>query len=370
MINNTIIVLTVCILGYISISDAFSSSRRINHAGLVQVTLSNKLKNAIISPSMLKMSESQVLAAQPTIEEWLEVCEPKLKKTIMAMFRACKEIAYKIRTASCDKMACFNDFGDEQLAIDILANNVIFQNLKQAGTVATASSEETPTEDPMGGSGYSVAFDPLDGSSIIDTNFAVGTIFGIWNGDKLTGVSGRGIKSAGISIYGPRTTITLAVDNMPYAHEFLLVDDFSAMHGQWIKTNEFTCINEGKLIAPGNLRATQDNEGYKKLFDYWMENTYQLRYTGGMVPDINQLMVKGKGIFVNVASKNTKSKLRVLYEVAPIGYLIEKAGGKSSEGSKSVLDIPITYTEQVSQVAYGSAKEVARFEEFVGNKFT
>ena len=57
---------------------------------------------------------------------------------------------------------------------------------------------------------------------------------------------------------------------------------------------------------PGNLRATQDNEGYAKLFSYWNENQYQLRYTGGMVPDVNQLMVKGKGIFVNVASKKTK----------------------------------------------------------------
>jgi len=312
------------------------------------------------------------LAAQPTAEEWLDVCEPGLKKATLAMFRACKEIAYKIRTASCDKTQCFNEFGDEQLAIDILANNAIFKNLKDAGSVATASSEETPTEDPMGGSTpqvYSVAFDPLDGSSVIDTNFAVGTIWGVWPGSKLTGVTGRQLKSSGICIYGPRTTITIAVDNMPFAHEFLLVDDFSANHGQWIKTNEFTTINEGKLVAPGNLRATQDNEGYAELFDYWLKNTYQLRYTGGMVPDVNQIMVKGKGVFVNVASKNTKSKLRCLYEVAPIGYLIEKAGGKTSEGEKSVLDIPIVTTEQVSQVAYGSSAEVARFEKLVGKRF-
>lgn len=85
-----------------------------------------------------------------------------------------------------------------------------------------------------------------------------------------------------------------------------------------------------------------------------------------MVPDVNQLMVKGKGVFVNVASKNTKSKLRMLYEVAPMGYLIEKAGGKSSEGVKSVLDVPITETEQVSQVAFGSKGEVDRFEKLVG----
>lgn len=319
----------------------------------------------------LKMSDNMSLdiSATPTIDEWLELCDPGLKRATMAMFRACKEIAYKIRTASCDKMACFNEFGDEQLAIDLLANQVIFQNLKNSGAVATASSEETPTEDPMGGKGYSVAFDPLDGSSIIDSNFAVGTIWGTWPGNKLTGITGRQMRSAGIAIYGPRTTITLAIDNMPHAHEFLLVDDFSANHGQWIKTNEFSSIQEGKLIAPGNLRATQDNKGYQELFDYWVQNTYQLRYTGGMVPDVNQLMVKGKGIFVNVASKNTKSKLRVLYEVAPIGYIIEKAGGMSSEGERSVLDIPITSTEQVTQVAFGSPDEVIRFEQMVGRKY-
>jgi len=318
--------------------------------------------------TLLSMSD-QVLAGQSTIEDWTALCEPGLRKATLGMFRACKEIAYKIRTASCDKMACFNEFGDEQLAIDILANNVIFQNLKNSGAVATASSEETPTEDPMGGSGYSVAFDPLDGSSIIDTNFAVGTIWGTWPGSKLTGITGRQIKSAGIAVYGPRTTITIAIDNMPYAHEFLLVDDFSANHGQWIKTNEYQSISEGKLIAPGNLRATQDNAGYAELFDYWVKNTYQLRYTGGMVPDVNQLMVKGKGVFVNVASKNTKSKLRVLYEVAPIGYIIEKAGGKTSEGEKSVLDIEITETEQTSQAAFGSPLEVERFEQVVGRKY-
>ena len=84
---------------------------------------------------------------------------------------------------------------------------------------------------------------------------------------------------------------------------------------------------------------------------------------------MNQILVKGKGVFVNVASKNTKSKLRVLYEVAPIGYIVEKAGGRTSEGEKSVLDIPILHTEQVSQVAFGSAGEVERFEQLVGKKY-
>jgi len=107
----------------------------------------NNQQSRVLVPSATRLqAASQVIAAQPSVEEWLSVCEPALKKTCLAMFFSCKEIAYKIRTASCDKMACFNEFGDEQLAIDILANNVIFQNLKASGAVATASSEETPTE--------------------------------------------------------------------------------------------------------------------------------------------------------------------------------------------------------------------------------
>jgi sedoheptulose-bisphosphatase len=313
-------------------------------------------------------STTQVDQAQPTIEQWITFAEPGLQKTMVAMFAACKEIAYKIRTASCDKMACFNEFGDEQLAIDVLANNVIFENLKSSGSCATASSEETPVEDPMGGSGYSVAFDPLDGSSIIDTNFAVGTIFGVWPGDRLVGINGRQLVGAGMAVYGPRTTMTIAMEGQEYSHEFLLVDDFSGRHGQWVKTNTFSTIENGKLFAPGNLRGTQDNPGYNQLFNYYLENKYQLRYTGGMVPDVNQLMVKGKGIFVNPVSPSASAKLRVLYEVAPIGYLIEKAGGKSSDGEKSVLDIPISTTEVRSQVAYGAKGEVERFEELVGCK--
>jgi len=301
-----------------------------------------------------------------TIEEWIKGVEPGLEKVVLGLFSAVKEIAYKVRTASCEKSACFNEFGDEQLAIDILADNILFANLKACGACEIASSEETPTEDPMGGKGYSVAFDPLDGSSIIDTNFAVGTIAGIWPGGTLVGVDGHGMAASLISVYGPRTTISLAIKDRPYTQEFLLIDDFSGRHGAWVRTNEFTAINEGKLFSPGNLRGTQDNEGYAKLFNYWMENKYQLRYTGGMVPDVNQLLIKGKGIFVNPTSPKAPAKLRVLYEALPIALLIEKAGGKSSDGRGTALNLKTVTTEDRTQVAYGSPKEVERFEQMVG----
>eukprot|EP00173_Palmaria_palmata_P000963 Plantae.Rhodophyta-Palmaria_palmata.ctg1496.p1 GENE.Plantae.Rhodophyta-Palmaria_palmata.ctg1496~~Plantae.Rhodophyta-Palmaria_palmata.ctg1496.p1 ORF type:complete len:301 (-),score=55.78 Plantae.Rhodophyta-Palmaria_palmata.ctg1496:121-891(-) len=251
----------------------------------------------------------------------------------------------------------------------MLADKVIFDNLEASGVCATASSEEVPVEKPITSGGkFSVAFDPLDGSSIIDTNFSVGTIFGVWPGDKFVGQTGNEIVCAGLAVYGPRTTMTLAIDGVDGAHEFLLIDDFSANHGSWIHTAVFTTVNEGKLFAPGNMRAAQDNPGYQKLLDHYFAEKYQLRYTGGMVPDVNQILVKGKGVFCNPVSPSAKAKLRVLYEVLPIGYVIEKGGGKSSQGDHSVLDIVIKSTEDTSQVCYGSADEVARFEELVGSK--
>ena len=221
----------------------------------------------------------------------------------------------------------------------------------------------------MGGKGYSVAFEPLEGSSVIDTNFAVGTIWGIWPGDKLTGVKGKQMRSAGVAVYGPRTTITFAIDNMDYSHEFILVEDMSAMQGQWLKNDEYNTIKEGKLIAPGNLRATQDNKGYAELFNFWMQNTYQLRYTGGLVADVNQLMVKGLGVYSHVESEQTEREHKLLYELAPLAFLIEKAGGKSTNGEKSILEVPILETDQTSQVALGSKGEVKRFDDLVGIKY-
>ena len=313
----------------------------------------------------------------------------------MSMFRSVKEIAYKLRSASCDKMACFNLFEDgESQPVDAVANDVIFQNLKACGSVAVASSEEVPTVTALGGKGYAVAFDPLDG----DATSAVGSVWGIWPGDELTGIKGKELKSAGVAVYGPRTTITLALDNLPGSHEFMLMDDYGPMHGQWVKCNEFTNVGEGKLMSPGNLRATQDNAGYKDLFSYYVQNQFALHHTGGLATDATQLLIKGRGVLCHAGSRAAPSSLRVLYEVAPIGFLIEKAGGRSTDGVKryaflffryrarfcsspdrlvclasllspSVLEISIGATQQETQCAFGSMGEVQRFEQMVGTKY-
>merc|ERR1712176_720206 len=302
-----------------------------------------------------------------TLEEFLEknTDDLKLRQLMQDMGEAIRTISFKVRTASCSATACINSFGDEQLAVDLLADKILFETLKYSGTCALACSEEVPEPLEMGGEGFSVAFDPLDGSSIVDTNFSVGTIFGVWPGGKLTGITGRDQAAAAMGVYGPRTTYVLALKDAPGCHEFLLQDD-----GKFVHVKETTEIAEGKMFSPGNLRATFDNPEYAKLVNYWVENQYTLRYTGGMVPDVFQIIVKEKGVFSNVISPTTKAKLRLLFEVAPLALLVEKAGGASSCDGLCVsgLDVEVEKHDQRTQICYGSVGEVKRFEETLYGK--
>ena len=113
---------------------------------------------------------------------------------------------------------------------------------------------------------------------------------------------------------------------------------------------------ESKIFAPANMRAAQDVPEYAKLIDYWMSNRYTLRYTGGLVPDICQQFTKRQGVFANPTSPSSPAKLRLAFEAAPFGLLVEKAGGKTSDGvtGASILDTKITGIDQRTCVATGA----------------
>ncbi|PSS34495.1 Sedoheptulose-1,7-bisphosphatase [Actinidia chinensis var. chinensis] len=345
-----------------SISPSFSSKSR-KSSWMFGESLRILPKSSVKVSKMKNSSFVAKCALGDSLEEFLTKATPDkgLIRLMTCMGEALRTIAFKVRTASCGGTACVNSFGDEQLAVDMLADKLLFEALTYSHFCKYACSEEVPELQDMGGpvqGGFSVAFDPLDGSSIVDTNFTVGTIFGVWPGDKLTGVTGRDQVAAAMGIYGPRTTYVLALKDIPGTHEFLLLDE-----GKWLHVKDTTEIGEGKMFSPGNLRATFDNPDYDKLINYYVREKYTLRYTGGMVPDVNQIIVKEKGIFTNVTSPTAKAKLRLLFEVAPLGFLIEKAGGFSSDGKQSVLDKVIVNLDDRTQVAYGSKNEIIRFEE-------
>jgi len=161
--------------------------------------------------------------------------------------------------------------------------------------------------------------------------------------------------------YGPRTTAYITLDDGVY--EFTL-----AGQSQWICSRENLKVKpESKLFSPANLRAAQEVEGYGNLVDYYMKKKYTLRYTGGLVPDVCQQFTKGQGIFINPTSEKSPAKLRLAFEAAPFGRLIEMAGGATSDGKSgaSILDVKITAVDQRTALAIGSANEVQRFNEMV-----
>ena len=313
--------------------------------------------------------------------EWLRrnVADEALTDVLESLLESCAVVATKVRTASCDSTACFSPLSgeeeeceeEEEMAVDVLANELLVSGLCETRRVASISSESDGIQQyragAEGGAGFAVAIDPLSGSSIIDTNFAVGTIFGIWRGSTLQNVTGRELLAAGVAVYGPRTTFTVALAEREGTHEFLLVEEaVGGSSGRWSGSNTFDSMREGKLFAPQNLRASATHEGYAKLLDYWRTQEYTLRYTGAAAVDAYQLLVKGFGVFAAPASIGQRAPLRLLYQAMPLAFLTEKAGGASSDGERSLLDVAMKNTDHRTQVALGSPDEVRRFEEMVG----
>ena len=143
--------------------------------------------------------------------------------------------------------------------------------------------------------------------------------------------------------------------------EFLLNDD-----GEFVLNGEDLEVEEGKMFAPGNLRACKSNEKYMELVNYWIKEQYTLRYSGGMVPDINQIILKGKGIFAYPGyDEAPEGKLRLLYECAPVALLMEEAGGAASDGKGRILDKELKEIAQRSPIFVGSKEEVQRCEKYL-----
>ncbi|EWM23906.1 sedoheptulose- -bisphosphatase [Nannochloropsis gaditana] len=329
------------------------------------------------APSSTKLMPEPVTAlCLPALRQLMPDLPADLEQLLGAVARASKRIADTLRTGDAHtKSGIENTFGDEQLHLDVVTNEIAFEELRACGLVHIASSEETPTEEDLGapkaapGEGFSVSFDPLDGSSIIDTNFSVGSIFGVWPGRGLLGRTGREQVSSILTVYGPRVTLVIALPQAaagPRTVQLMLQHDST-----WEMIHEnLRVAPAGKIFAPGNLRATADNAAYKQLVDFWIAERYTLRYTGGLVPDVYHVLIKGKGVVTNVVSAAAKAKLRLLYEAAPIALVMECAGaasctapGPNGEHPEpiSILDLPIMGLEFKCGVAYGGVEEVAIF---------
>jgi sedoheptulose-bisphosphatase len=169
----------------------------------------------------------------------------------------------------------------------------------------------------------------------------------------------------GCAVYGPRTTLYLAVSQWDHALELSCASGgVGASERTWQVLRRIQEIGPGKLFAPANVRAARDNAGYKRLLDFYITEGYTLRYTGGMVPDVIQILVKGRGVFTSPSSPAAPAKLRLLYEALPMAFLVEHAGGASTDGTTSVLDRVVRTCDERIPICLGSKGEVNRYIEY------
>ena len=243
-----------------------------------------------------------------------------------------------------------NSTGDRQLKFDVLSDEIITQILRECKSIKALISEEKQEILMINENAkYIIAYDPLDGSSLLDVNFAIGSIFAIYENKH----NAKNLKAAIYSIYGPRL-------------ELVICEDLPKLY-RCDENNKFIFVKDLKMLEKGNINASGGTQKdwsdkhanfIKGLFD----EGYRLRYSGAMVSDINQILLKGGGLFSYPATKNSPNgKLRAYFEVFPLAFIIEKAGGKTSDGkNNSLLDLEFENLHDTTPCFFGSKYEIEK----------
>ena len=291
---------------------------------------------------------------------WLEGVEVELRRLIWQIAVVGKYISAKIHESN-RKLAGFqNVYGDEQLALDRISDDIMRNKLQFSGFVREYASEEL--EDIVkigtGKEKYIVTADPLDGSSLVDTNLAIGTIIGIHK-ESVLDVGRKTMVAALYITYGPLITMIYSAGRG--AHEFVLDRE-----GEYVLSQANIMLKEkGSIFSPGGLRRDWTPE-HLKFVERLEKDGYKLRYSGGFVPDINQILIKKGGVFTYPAlKKSPQGKLRLLFELQPMAFIMEQAGGLATDGNQDILSIKVENVNQISPVYIGSVTEVQMAKKFL-----
>jgi fructose-1,6-bisphosphatase I len=291
---------------------------------------------------------------------WMAGVEEELRRLIWQIAVVGKYISAKIHEANRKLAGIKNIYGDDQLSLDCAADDILRSQLQFSGFVREYASEEL--EDIVKiGSGkekYIVTADPLDGSSLVETNLAIGTIIGIHKESILD--TGRNTMVAALYItYGP--LITMIYSAGKGAHEFVLNRE-----GEYVLAQENIKLKEkGSIFSPGGLRRDWI-PGHLKFIEQLEKEGYKLRYSGGFVPDINQVLIKKGGLFTYPAlQKSPQGKLRLLFELQPMAFIMEQAGGLATDGKEDILSLKVENVNKCSPVYIGSPTEVRMAKQFL-----
>lgn len=267
-----------------------------------------------------------------------------------------------------------NTSGDNVQKLDVLADKLLISCLKNSGECCAIASEEQESyvliESNAGKKAdYVVLFDPLDGSSNIDVNVSIGTIFAVYKR-----VSSK-YDTANLEDFLQEGVHQVAAGYVLYGSSTMLV--YTTGRG----VNGFTldpsigefCLSHPDIKIPVDGKIYSCNQGgyrtfpnpVKEYIEECLDKSFKLRYIGSMVADVHRTLIKGGIFFYPASRRNPKGKLRLLYECNPLGFIIEQAGGRASDGRRRILEIEPTELHQRTPVFIGSTKMVKRVEELV-----
>jgi fructose-1,6-bisphosphatase I len=274
--------------------------------------------------------------------------------------------------------------GEVQKKLDIIANDVLIEANEWGGHLAAMASEEmdsihvVPNRYPQGE--YLLMFDPLDGSSNIEVNVSIGTIFSVLKKvDPSKGVSeddflqpGTQQVAAGYCVYGPQTTLVLTVG------DGVSMFTLDREQGSFVLTQENVKVPaDTKEFAINMSNMRHWDEPVKRYIDECLQGeegprgkNFNMRWIASMVADVHRILTRG-GVFMYPWDKREPGKagkLRLMYEANPMSWLIEQAGGAATDGRQRILDIQPTQLHQRVSVVLGSKNEVERVTSYHAQK--
>ena len=294
---------------------------------------------------------------------------------LSAISLAGKTIANKVRRARLDDIlgaqGSENVQGEEQLKLDVIANEVIMRCLGDRASVAVVASEEDeePTILRRGGEGgkYCVLFDPLDGSSNLDSCVGVGTIFSVLRNDENATTAEETVcqpgytqVAAGYILYGSSTLMCLTTGD---GLDLFELDQ--AVGAFLLVRRGIKMPDAGKTYSVNEAYAEQFPEEYQNYLRWAHKEGYSGRYIGSMVADVHRTLIRGGVFLYPPTKKNPGGKLRLLYEANPMAMLVEQAGGLSYSGDQRTLDVQPSELHERVPVLLGSRKEVEKVREFL-----
>ena len=270
-----------------------------------------------------------------------------------------------------------NATGDAQKKMDVFANEVFLDAFSTPGLVAGVVSEEEEHLSHTPGSGeasYFVCTDPIDGSSNSDVNGAVGTIFAFFRRLRAGPAADPDeelfehteLAAAGYVMYGPSTILVYSAGSG--VSGFTLDHDLGAF---LLSHEDIRCPERGAIYSANLGHHHEWEPGIRDFVAHVTEEDggsrrpYSLRYTGALVADLHRSLIEGGVYFYPADASHREGKLRLLYECAPLAFVMEQAGGRASDGRRRILDIPRRALHQRVPLVIGSREEVALYESFL-----